>query len=216
MRPLHPFQVCEQHLLISGDRYIFWEEEAALILSDLHLGKAGHFRKHGIAVSGNVFREDLARLSESIRRFNPSRLILVGDLFHSSHNREHEDFLRWRNDFAVPAIELVKGNHDILSLKFYHEAGLTVHASHYNLGAFSFVHDRECADAGTSYCFTGHVHPGISIYGTARQRISLPCFYFGSDHAILPAFGKFTGTFPIKKERGDHVFAIADGHILPL
>ena len=70
----------------------------------------------------NVFREDIARLSESVRRFNPSKLILVGDLFHSSHNREHEDFLRWRNDFPVPEIELVRGNHDILSKEFYSSA----------------------------------------------------------------------------------------------
>lgn len=216
MRPLFPFQICEQHLLISGDRYIFWEESSALILSDLHLGKAGHFRKNGIPVSKNIFREDIARLSESIRRFNPSRLILVGDLFHSSHNREHEDFLRWRNDFPVPNIELVKGNHDILSRKFYSEAGITVHPAQYDLGPFSFVHDRECSAAGSSYCFSGHVHPGICMYGNARQKLSLPCFYFGDDYAILPAFGKFTGIYPVKKRDGDHVFAIADGHILPV
>ena len=216
MRPVFPFHLCNQHLLISGDRYIFWEERKALILSDLHLGKSAHFRKNGIAVSGNVFKEDIARLSESVRRFNPSKLILVGDLFHSSHNREHEDFLRWRNDFPVPEIELVRGNHDILSKEFYSSAGISVHAKQYDLDEFSFVHDRECSPETNSYCFTGHIHPGISIYGNARQRLSFPCFYFGKEHAILPAFGRFTGTYPIKPEAGDHVFAIADGNILPL
>ena len=29
---------------------MFWEEEKALIVSDLHFGKTGHFRKSGIAV----------------------------------------------------------------------------------------------------------------------------------------------------------------------
>ncbi|RYG33018.1 MAG: ligase-associated DNA damage response endonuclease PdeM [Chitinophagaceae bacterium] len=216
MRPVFPFQICNQHLLISGDRYIFWEEKKALILSDLHLGKSAHFRKNGIGVSGNIFREDIARLSDAVRRFNPSVLILVGDLFHSSHNREHEDFLRWRNDFPVPAIELVKGNHDILSKDFYSSAEISVHPMQYELDEFSFVHDRECAPEIGSYCFTGHIHPGISIYGNARQRLSFPCFYFGKDHAILPAFGRFTGTHPIKAHPNDHVFAIADGSILPL
>lgn len=216
MRPLVPFQIFEQHLLISGDRYIFWEEKNALILSDLHLGKAGHFRKNGIPVSGNVFREDIARLSEGIRRFNPSMLILVGDLFHSSHNREHDDFLRWRNDFPAPSIELVRGNHDILPKQFYSSAGIRVHAKQFDLDEFSFVHDRECPVEGSSYCFSGHIHPGISIYGAAKQHLRFPCFYFGKDHAILPAFGKFTGTYPIKAKAGDHVFAIAEGQILPL
>ncbi len=216
MRPLFPFQVCNQHLLISGDRYIYWEEKSALIMSDLHLGKSGHFRKNGIPVSGSVFREDIARLSESIRLFNPRMLILVGDLFHSSHNREHEEFIRWRNDFPVPAIELVKGNHDILSKKFYSSAGITVHPFQFTLDEFSFVHDRECSPEVQSYCFTGHIHPGVSLYGLARQRLNFPCFYFGKDHAVLPAFGRFTGTYPIKAKTGDHVFAIAEGQILPL
>ena len=57
---LHTIQ--EQHFWLSAHRAIFWEEQKALILSDLHFGKTGHFRKAGIAVPQQVYKEDLQRL----------------------------------------------------------------------------------------------------------------------------------------------------------
>ncbi len=64
-------------------RCLYWEEERSLILSDLHFGKTGHFRKAGIAVPQSVYREDLLRLLSLIQYFQPRQLLVVGDLFHS-------------------------------------------------------------------------------------------------------------------------------------
>lgn len=77
------FQLLQQHFWLSPNRYIFWEEEKALIVSDLHFGKTGHFRKSGIAVPQNIFKEDLQRLMDGISFFKPGQIIAVGDLFHS-------------------------------------------------------------------------------------------------------------------------------------
>lgn len=35
----------DQNLLLLPEKALFWEEEKGLIISDVHLGKAGHFRK---------------------------------------------------------------------------------------------------------------------------------------------------------------------------
>jgi hypothetical protein len=43
------FYFREQHFWLSPERVIYWEDEKALILSDSHFGKTGHFRKSGRA-----------------------------------------------------------------------------------------------------------------------------------------------------------------------
>src|ERR1043166_9426044 len=85
---------------LSPERVLFWEEEKALIVSDLHFGKTGHFRKSGIGVPQLVFKEDLQRLLFQIQFFRAQQLIVVGDLFHSIAYKELELFSRWRNDFS--------------------------------------------------------------------------------------------------------------------
>src|SRR6478672_9244810 len=85
---------------LSLQRCVYWEEQNALIVSDLHFGKTGHFRKSGIAVPQNIFKEDLQRLVSLLNYFKPQQLIVVGDFFHSHENNELEWFKKWRNDFA--------------------------------------------------------------------------------------------------------------------
>src|SRR5690606_17967071 len=65
----------QQHFWLSAHRAAYWEEEKALILSDLHFGKTGHFRKSGIAVPQTVYKEDLQRLVELLLHFQPRQMI---------------------------------------------------------------------------------------------------------------------------------------------
>jgi metallophosphoesterase superfamily enzyme len=135
-------------------------------------------------------------------------LIVVGDLFHSRENKELELFLKWRNDFPHLQIKLVKGNHDILHRQWYAHAGIDVYDECLTLDQFTFIHDvDDCPDSG-QYFFTGHLHPGISISGMGRQSLQFPCFYFGRNYAVLPAFSRFTGLALIDPNEGEDVFAI--------
>src|SRR6185503_19309709 len=120
------YRIREQQLWLSPERCIFWEEEKALILSDLHFGKTGHFRKSGIAVPPSVYKEDLHRLLTQIQYFQPRQLLIVGDLFHSRENSELTLFRRWREDLSDVHVRLIKGNHDILEEDWYKEAGIEV------------------------------------------------------------------------------------------
>src|SRR5665647_5672 len=103
------FILHKQTLWLSPARCIYWEEEKALILSDLHFGKTGHFRKEGIGVPQNIFKEDLQRLFTQIQFFKPSTLLIAGDMFHSKANKEIDLFLKWRND--LHAIDSVSYTH---------------------------------------------------------------------------------------------------------
>jgi len=206
---LHQF--LQQHLLLSTERCIFWEEEKILILSDLHFGKTGHFRKEGIAVPQDVYKEDLQRLVAQIQFFNPEQLIIIGDMFHSHNNKELDLFKKWRYDFTQLPMLLIRGNHDILKESWYREAQIVLIENKLTIGPFAFSHDIaevKPEENQLSYFFSGHIHPGVSIRGAGRQSLRFPCFYFGSQYAVLPAFSKFTGTHPIKPKKGESVYAV--------
>ena len=217
MKGMRHFEWMGQQLLLTGSRTIFWEEEKTLILSDLHLGKTGHFRKSGIAVPQTVFKEDLFRLLSQIQFFKPRQVLVVGDFFHSSFNKELDLFSKWREDISATRFILVAGNHDILSKKWYQKNAIELFDGLFDMGSFSFVHDiQDCAVSPAAYCFSGHIHPGIRINGTARHSLTLPCFYFSEKFAVLPAFGKFTGTAIIKPRSSDHVFAIVNENVMEM
>lgn len=209
----------EQTLWLSDQRCIFWEEDKSLILSDLHLGKTGHFRKAGIPVPQNVFKEDLHRLIAQLQYFKPDNLIIVGDLFHSHANKEMDLFLKWRNDIPDINIRLVKGNHDILSGKFYDSANIRVSDQNFLAFPFCFTHDIaiKCKDENdASFTFSGHIHPGIRINGLGKQSLSFPCFYFAKEFAVLPAFSVFTGLTRVRPEAGDKVFALIENNVVEI
>lgn len=208
------FRCRDQHLVLHPSRVIYWEEQAAMILSDLHFGKSGHFRKEGIAVPQAVFREDLQRLVTLIQYFQPRQLIIAGDLFHSRHNQELDLFAKWRNDLRGLDCHLVMGNHDILPEQWYSDTGIITHRHSLRTGPFLFCHDPETISATDCYSFTGHIHPGVTLYGIGKQSLRFPCFHFTSSHCVLPAFSRFTGTYRIRPDVTDQVYAIVNDKLV--
>jgi DNA ligase-associated metallophosphoesterase len=221
-----PYRIREQQLWLSSDRSVFWEEEKALIVSDLHFGKTGHFRKSGIAIPQTVYKEDLQRLVAQIQFFQPKQLIIVGDLFHSHENKELELFRKWRENFPGLVIHLIKGNHDILKDDWYNNADIRLNHDNLLMSRFHFIHDITHHNKGladpdkknisTNYFFSGHIHPGIRINGAGKQSLCFPCFYFGKHFAVLPAFSRFTGVALIAPGKNENVFAIVNDKILQL
>ena len=215
------FKLHNASLWLSPERCIFWEEEKTLIVSDLHFGKTGHFRKSGIPVPQSVFKEDLQRLVHQLQFFRPKLLLVVGDLFHSVANKELDLFSKWRHDFPNLDIHLVKGNHDILKESWYQSAGISLFKDGLNINGFCFTHDNlDCfseaqhKSGAARYTISGHIHPGVRVKSAGKQSLCLPCFYFGKDFAILPAFSRFTGTAVIDAKTGDKIFALVNHSIL--
>lgn len=218
MHAFHQFKIKDQTLWLSSERSVYWEQEKALVLSDMHIGKTGHFRKAGIAVPQSIFKEDMHRLVALIQYFSPSKLIVVGDMFHSYANKELELFTKWRSDFDYLDVKLVKGNHDILQKKWYVSAGIELFDSTLTISDFCFQHDPgECGkdeDSKNNYVFSGHIHPGITINGIGKQSLRFPCFYFTDTYCVLPAFSRFTGTVSIRPKEDDITFAIVNNSVV--
>ena len=202
-------QLQGEELELLPEKAIYWKAQNCLILSDLHLGKAGHFRKHGIPVSRKVHLADIQVLESLILNQQPEKVILLGDLFHSFHNNEWKDFVAFLHHYDSVRFTLVEGNHDILE---EYPQSLDV-VDELELGPFSFTHIRK---ETIRYNISGHIHPGVTIRGRAKQSVTMACFCFADDYGLLPAFGQFTGIKKIRPKKSDRVYGVVDRSIIEL
>lgn len=202
-----------EQLLLCPGRALWWEAKKMLLVSDVHLGKAAHFRKNGIALPQQTNTDNLYRLADLLIDFKPETLLLLGDLFHSEINAEWDVFEDFLQNFPLVATVLVKGNHDILPDEVFTSAGLKV-VEEWDEGPFRFVHEPLVDPDGDRYYIAGHIHPAVVLQGAARQRLRLPCFWWGPNQAVMPAFGYFTGSHRVKPRKGDHVQVIAENSVL--
>ncbi len=210
MQPFH-LELLGQHLILDPMKVIFWEEASMLILSDLHLGKAGHFRKHGIAVPGHIHSQDLSRLDFLIKKYQPEKIAFIGDLFHSDINSEWHSFIQWMDSKPVKML-LVKGNHDVLTEEIYHSSNMELY-DELIMDPFHFSHKKR---ESSHFNISGHVHPAVRLRGRAKQGLTVPCFYFSKGFGLLPAYGVFTGTYKIRPTAGDMVFATTGEEVIAL
>ena len=208
-------QLLDQNFLLHPLKAMYWEEKSILFLSDLHLGKARHFSKSGIPIPSNVGVQNLKNLEIVIDYFQAPKVCFLGDLFHSSYNKSWEDFAALVAYYPEVQFDLVQGNHDILKKNFYLETGLHIYDERV-IGPFLFTHEPIEQPPLHYYNISGHVHPSVLLSGPGKQRLKLPCFYFGRQQAILPAFGLFTGTYNIKPRKGERVFVISEERVFPI
>ena len=189
---------------------IFWEEQNTLLISDVHLGKVTHFRKHGLAIPGNAILENFKRLDEVIELFNPYRIIFLGDLFHSKMNTEWKLYADWVNKISAKII-LIEGNHDIIAKHHYDELDIEIYPK---LVIDEFLLTHHPTETNQVFNFCGHVHPGIKLKDLGRQSMKLPCFFRKGNQMILPAFGEFTGKYFLQPEENDQIYAIAKDKVI--
>lgn len=199
-----------QHMILTVEKAMFWKEQSMLILADLHLGKAAHFRKSGIPISEWVHAKDFLRLEQLIQHFSPKDVLFLGDLFHSEHNAGWGIFQQYIRSKSHLHFHLIMGNHDMLAPKAYKIDNLKI-CNTLNIEPFSFTHIPEDT---SFYNISGHLHPAIQMKGKGRQKVKLPCFYFGARQAIMPAFGNFTGTAKMIPLKDSDVYVIAEDVVM--
>ncbi|WP_316789228.1 ligase-associated DNA damage response endonuclease PdeM [Pedobacter frigoris] len=202
-----------EELILSKQRAVYWPANETLIISDLHIGKSAHFRKSGIQVPDTVGHTDLQRLNSLMKEFNPKTLLVTGDMFHNNINSDANAFTEWRNTHPNLKVVLIKGNHDALKNEDYTALGIEVHNKELLCKPFRFIHDKP-KEFDEYYNISGHIHPGVTLYGKAKQRLKFPCFYFGNHCAVLPAFSVFTGLQLLKPEEGDRLYAITPEQVV--
>ena len=191
---------------------IFWIRQNMLLISDVHLGKVAHFRKHGFAIPNEAVFENFHRLDNVVHFFNPKTIVFLGDLFHSKINKEWDLFSDWVMKTPVTII-LVEGNHDIISKERYTELGIQIFPEIISDG-FLLTHHPDGREGIFNFC--GHIHPGAYLRGIGKQSLKLPCFFQRPNQMILPAFGEFTGKYYMMPSEADNVYLITKDAVIPV
>lgn len=199
-------------------RAAFAPDEGALLVADVHFGKAASFRRLGVPVPSGTTAETLAALDALLDGTRASRLVFVGDLLHAARGRTPAvvaAVAAWRTRHAGVDMLLVRGNHDRHAGDPPAEWRIEAVDAPWPLaGRLVVVHEPEPVPG--AYAIAGHVHPAVVIGGRARDRLRLPCFHFGPQVAVLPAFGAFTGAHVVTPAPGDRVFAVAADRVVEL
>jgi DNA ligase-associated metallophosphoesterase len=203
-------KIQNQNFTLHQSGAVFWKQKSMLLISDVHIGKVAHFRKHGMAIPGNAIFENFNRLTDVATFFNPGQIVFLGDLFHSKINNEWNLFADWVQSISSEII-LVEGNHDIIAKYKYRDLKIPV-IPELIIDDFLLTHHPD--ERGDLFNFCGHIHPGIVLRGIGRQSLRLPCFFQKEKQLILPAFGEFTGNFYLVPTEQDTVYAITDNEVI--
>lgn len=206
-----------ERLLLLPQRAVFLPDHRTLLIADAHLGKAVSFRRLGVPVPEATTAGTLARLDAALAACGAERLVCLGDLLHSSRARAAETLAavqRWRDRHAQLEWRLVRGNHDRHAGDPPSGWGVTCVDEPLRLGGLALKHHPD-AEPG-AYVLAGHVHPCVVLGGRAHDRLRLPCFHFGPEVGLLPAFGEFTGMHVMARAPGDRVFVLQGERVVAL
>ena len=216
-----PSGACE--LALAGTRAVLLPERAlwlpafdALLVADLHWGKAAAFRAANIPIPTGTTAADLARLSVALGRTAASHLVVLGDLLHAREGRHVHTLAtisEWRRSQRALRISLVRGNHDARAGDPPSELGIDC-SDELALGPFIGLHVPRARSNG--YVLGGHYHPHVTLSGRGQASVRLPCFAFGESVGILPAFSAFTGRGMYERGESDAIYAIAGDTVVPV
>ncbi len=205
-------------LQLLDDRALYLPDEGALLVSDVHLGKAETFQSLGIPISNQVNEENLARLRSLHHQTQPKKLFVLGDLFHSKKSLVPEVLTGW--DTFLKEIEaqvcLIVGNHDRQLIAALPPLAMACQTKAVSLGPFLLSHEPELAHtAKLNIC--GHIHPVVRLR-SRTDCLRLPCFFVEhTDRRLtLPSFGEFTGGYEVDLVANTCAYVACEGEAIPL
>jgi uncharacterized protein len=202
-------------LRLLPEKAIYIEQLSALLVSDVHLGKAETFQAQGIPITNQLNHTILNRLTQVCDRLQPQTLYILGDLFHSRFALVEELLDQWAAfQRAIAAdITLIVGNHDRALI-----SSLDQHSIHWVSDAIAlqqiiFSHEPQPDAQKLNIC--GHIHPCVRI-GSKLDTLRLPCFFWDKSQnlLILPSFGDFTGSFEMALVPDTVAYVVAEDAVV--
>ncbi len=217
MNSYQPIELAGSTLWLLAEKAVYWPEQQALLIADIHFGKAAAYRRLGQPVPHGTTDANLRQLDDLLARYTCRQLIFLGDFLHAPESRAPSTLVRlaeWRAQHVQLKITLVRGNHDRRAGDPPRELDINVVSEPLLLGPYALQHEPD--PHPTHHVLAGHVHPAFQLHGRGRQRLRLPCFCIGARLSLLPAFGNFTGTMTVTAEDNWQIYVIGDGEVWPL
>ncbi|MHC3438149.1 metallophosphoesterase [Natrialbaceae archaeon A-gly3] len=160
-----------------ADRAAYLPTADALVVADLHLGRAA---ASSVDAPVGADADVIARLEGLLERFEPTEVVLAGDLLHSFSRVPHGVEEAVGNLEAIvedagEAVVATPGNHDSMLEAVYDGETTTAHRLE---DGTVVLHGHEPPEATAGRYVVGHDHPALSVDGRKR-----PCLLYGPDEA---------------------------------
>jgi uncharacterized protein len=168
---------------------LLWPAQALLVVADLHLEQGSSLARRGTLLPPYDTRSTLARLEAALRRWQPRRVVSLGDGFHDQGGGARlaaDDRQLLERLIAVHDWLWVSGNHDPTPPQGLRGAAETA----VEIGGIVLRHVPE--DGAPWPEIAGHLHPSASVTVRGR-RLRRRCFVGDDRRLLLPAFGSYTG-----------------------
>lgn len=182
------FHGCRIELRPSGA--LFFPDLSALVVADLHLGKALHFSAVGRFLPPYESDATLRKLDAEAQAAGADKIVLLGDAFHSTRLTADRDFLPRMIKFLArrAAPVFVLGNHDRPLARALEKLSCALHEE-WRVDVIRLRHEP---DALMGPQIFGHLHPCARV-ATRAGKQRRPCFVVGAETIVMPAFGALTG-----------------------
>lgn len=178
-----------QHFVALPDRALYWPQQRALIVADLHFEKGSAFAANGQHLPPYDSHDILSRLLILIEQSQAQQIFCLGDSFHDRNAaaRMTPDISQRLSGLAAERhICWIAGNHDGLSGSAW---GGSI-AEEAVLNGIVLRHESLAHESRPE--ISGHYHPKLrfSMHG---RTLSRPCFLINEKRLMLPAFGSLAG-----------------------
>ena len=189
----HGIAVAGAHLVADLSGALYWPDERALAVADLHLEKGSAFAARGMLLPPYDTADTLERLAWVIARYAPRLVVALGDSFH-----DRAGAMRLGSDdrAALAALQRgrdwmwIAGNHDP-------EPSVLPGAVRADIPLRS-PHLPPRADRGRrSGEIAGHLHPAAQVSRRGRS-LMRRCFVGDGRRLVMPAFGAYAGGLNIR------------------
>jgi uncharacterized protein len=190
----HTIAISDTTLVADPAGALYWPDEKLLAVADLHLEKGSAFAARGVLLPPYDTASTLARLQQVVERYDPRRVIALGDSFHDGGGPRR---LADSDRAALRALQRgrdwlwIAGNHDPdpadgIGGRF---------ADTLALGPLSFVHEPSCEACEGE--IAGHLHPLARLARRGRA-VSRRCFATNGRRLVMPAFGAYAGGLNVR------------------
>jgi uncharacterized protein len=202
-------QAAGSEIFVAGVRLVadcsgalYWPDEGALIVADLHLEKGSSYAARGVLLPPYDSAATLSRLGSVIERYAPRAIIALGDSFHDGEGPAR---LADENRAALAALQRgrdwlwIAGNHDPDPSD---QVGGSFAAT-LAIGALMFRHAPQ--SGAVTGEVAGHLHPVARMSGRGRT-VRRRCFASDRRRVVLPAFGAYAGGLNVRDRAFADVF----------
>lgn len=209
-----------QPLRLMAGGGVYHPETSTLFVADLHLGKDATFRKSGLAVPVGSARATLQRVSGLIERSKARQLFLLGDLFHARSSLSQDVIDAWfdfRQQHDSVDMTLVRGNHDAGIHHLPESWRLPMTEEGYRHGELVLLHHpSEVFDDESPLALAGHIHPSYRLMSSSDNLGRVPCFWYRKGCMVMPAIGKFTGTYNVKHRGSERLWVTLNDEVVEI